>query len=188
MGVLFWGGENGFLTLCVCVYLFSEQDNYNFEKHVQWLVVNVDREDQSNKLKSVNREWVDIMSTWREVLMAQYENSPNANAFFQSLGRNGRVDPLQYVGSHGAASLDRICSFYESYRSMAMQINKKHGARDIKHITGYSDHMSSTPSMFSACLSRQDNWHKAFVEERTRYSTFSGLIALLHTKNVMHPR
>lgn len=100
--------------------------------------------------------------------MAQYENSPNAIAFFKSLGRNGRVDPLQYVGSDGAASLDRICSFYESYRSMTMQINKKHCPREIKHITGYSDQMLSTRKMFSACLSRQDSWRKAFVEERTR--------------------
>ena len=96
---------------------------YNFPKHLEWFINSVDKVDMSNMKKAVNKEYEDVMSTIREVLMFQYENSPNATSYFQSLGMHGRIDPLKYICEQDTpVSLDSVCSIYEAYRSIQWQV------------------------------------------------------------------
>jgi hypothetical protein len=99
---------------------------YNFATHLHWLVSNVDKEDKSNMKKSVTREYEDIMSMLREVIMYQYEQSPNAVAFFRAQGVGSRVDPLQRLTEICTPdSLDHICSIFEAYRNMVFHVLKE---------------------------------------------------------------
>ena len=73
--------------------------------------------------KSVTREYEDVMSMLRQVIMHQYEQSPNAVAYFRSQGASGTVDPLQRLTEICTPdSLDHVCSIYEAYRSMVFHV------------------------------------------------------------------
>jgi hypothetical protein len=76
--------------------------------------------------RSVNREFEDVMTMVREVIMHQYEQSPNAVAFFLSQGVGSRVDPLlRLTETCTPDSLDHVCSVFEAYRNMVFHIMKQ---------------------------------------------------------------
>lgn len=57
---------------------------YNFCAHLHWLVNLVDKKDKNNIKRLGTREYDDVMSMLRDVIMYQYEQSPNAVAFFRT--------------------------------------------------------------------------------------------------------
>ena len=76
--------------------------------------------------KGVNREYESVMATLREVIMHQYEQSPNATAYLRAIGVDSSVDPLQRLSEVCTPnSLDHACSIYEAYRSMVSQVLKE---------------------------------------------------------------
>lgn len=77
-------------------------------------------QDKTNSKKSVVREYEDVMQMLREVIMYQYEQSPNAVAFFRMQGPASRIDPLQRLTEVCTPdSLDHVCNIFEAYRSVA---------------------------------------------------------------------
>lgn len=87
---------------------------YNFAAHLHWLVSSVDKKDRTNMKKLVMREYEDVMCMLREIIMYQYEQSPNAVAFFRAQGPGTRIDPLQRLTEVCTPdSLDHVCSVYE---------------------------------------------------------------------------
>ncbi len=83
-------------------------------------------QDKSNMKRSVNREFEDVMTMVREVIMHQYEESPNAVAFFRSQGVGSRVDPLQRLTEICTPNLlDHVCSVFEAYRNMIFHVMKQ---------------------------------------------------------------
>jgi hypothetical protein len=78
--------------------------------------------------KSVTREYEDVMNMLREIVMYQYEQSPNATAFFRSQGVGNRVDPLQRLTELCTPdSLDHVCNILEAYRNMVFSVLIKGG-------------------------------------------------------------
>jgi hypothetical protein len=87
-------------------------------------------QDKSNIKKSVTREYEDVMNMLREIVMYQYEQSPNATAFFRSQGVGTRVDPLQRLTELCTPdSLDHVCNILEAYRNMVFDVLRKGRAR-----------------------------------------------------------
>ena len=85
--------------------------------------------------RSVNREFEDVMTMVREVIMHQYEQSPNAVAFFRSQGVGSRIDPLLRLTEICTPdSLDHVCSVFEAYRNMVFHIMKQGWLQKRNHI------------------------------------------------------
>jgi hypothetical protein len=83
-------------------------------------------QDKSNMKKSVTREYEDVMTMLREIIMYQYEQSPNATAFFRTQGVGSRIDPLLRLTEICTPdSLDHVCSIFEAYRNMVFQVLKE---------------------------------------------------------------
>jgi hypothetical protein len=142
---------------------------YNFSSHVHWLVSNVDREDRSNMKNIVKREYEDVMTMLREVVLYQYEQSPNAVAFFRMQGVGTRIDPLARLTQMCTPdSLDHVCSPFEAYRSMVFHVQNEDPRRRIVHVTGFSETMLFTTGMLEKSLSAQKTWHEAFAQEKSR--------------------
>jgi hypothetical protein len=99
---------------------------YNFPMHVNWLINTVDKDDKNNMKRSVTKEYEEVMDMLREVILYQYEQSPNAVSYFRSEGVGTRVDPFQRITEVCTPdSLDHVCSIFEAYRSMVFQVKKQ---------------------------------------------------------------
>jgi hypothetical protein len=76
--------------------------------------------------RSVTREWEEVMSMAREVILHQYEQSPNTIAYFRSQGVGSRIDPLLRLTEICTPdSLDHVCSIFEAYRKMTFHVKKQ---------------------------------------------------------------
>ena len=145
------------------------KNGYNFTKHVHSLVSAVEKDDKNGLKKTMNKEYDDVMNILREVILYQYEQSPNAISFFRSQGVGSRIDPLQRLTEICTPdSLDHVCSVYEAYRSIIFQVLKEDSRRKIVHVSGFSETMPMTPCMFAKSLATQQLWHKEFNAEKTR--------------------
>lgn len=112
--------------------------------------------------RSVNREFEDVMTMVREVIMHQYEQSPNAVAFFRSQGVGSRVDPLLRLTEICTPdSLDHVCSVFEAYRNMVFHIMKQ--GWFLPHTTTLQRHKAW--QTLDHCF----NFHVARSDEFTRY-------------------
>jgi hypothetical protein len=97
---------------------------YNFNKHLETMINDLDKEEKSRVQKLAAKEFVEVMNMMREVFLFQYKNSPNVITHLKKEGGGNRVDPFQRLSEMCAPdSLDSICSVYEAYRSIVQQID-----------------------------------------------------------------
>ncbi len=136
--------------------------------------------------KMIMKEYEDVMTMLREVIMYQYEQSPNAVAFFRSQGPGARIDPLQRLTEVCTPdSLDHVCSLYEAYRSMVFHVLKEDSRREILHVTGFTDTILFTNNMLHESLEAQKRWHEAFKEEKRRIAARRDEVAKVCTVYAM---
>jgi hypothetical protein len=133
--------------LCFWLVILKTRKCYNFNEHLRWMVNELDKEDRMHSKKIANREYEGIMSMLREVVLHQYENSPDAtlyikeqvcdafsqidtcNAYTADIvcwqGVGSRLDPFQRMTElESPDTLDSLCSVYSAYRSMLYQVTK----------------------------------------------------------------
>ncbi len=70
-------------TLCFWLVILKTRKCYNFNEHLRWMVNELDKEDRVHSKRSINREYESIMSMLREVVLHQYENSPDATLYIK---------------------------------------------------------------------------------------------------------
>ena len=69
--------------LCFWLVILKTRKCYNFNEHLRWMVNELDKEDRMHSKKIANREYEGIMSMLREVVLHQYENSPDATLYIK---------------------------------------------------------------------------------------------------------
>lgn len=106
------------------VVILKTRKCYNFNKHLEIMINDLDKEEKSRVQKLAAKEFVDVMNMMREVFLFQYRNSPNVITHLKKEGVGNRIDPFQRLSEMGTPdSLDSICSVYEAYRSIVQQID-----------------------------------------------------------------
>lgn len=111
--------------------------------------------------RSVTREYEDVMTMLREVMMHQYEQSPNTTAFFRSQGVGSTcVDPLLRLTEICTPdSLDHSCSIFEAYRNMVFHVMRQ-GDVASQPASCFCLHESSRRDLLpSACTSEGPATH-----------------------------
>ena len=135
------------------VVILKTRKCYNFNKHLEIMVNDLDKEEKSRVQKLAAKEFVDVMNMMREVFLFQYKNSPNVITHLKKEGVGSRVDPFQRLsGVCTPDSLDSICSVYEAYRSIIQQVEDLGNLSDFIH----SRKSCSTPSAMHmlSCFSK----------------------------------
>jgi hypothetical protein len=114
---------------------------YNFVDHLHSFVMQGEREAAlrggSTLLggKRNSKEYDDVLSMIREVVMYQHEKSPNATAYFRRPGMTNAVDPLQAIMDKCTPpSLEHCCSIFESFRSMVWHVKNEGACSFVRKI------------------------------------------------------
>lgn len=68
---------------CFWLVILKTRKCYNFNEHLRWMINKLDKEDKSHIKKTANREYEEIMYMMREVVLHQYENSPDCAAYLR---------------------------------------------------------------------------------------------------------
>ncbi len=68
---------------CFWLVILKTRKCYNFNEHLRWMINELDREDRNHVKKMANREYEDIMHMMREVVLHQYEASPDATSYLR---------------------------------------------------------------------------------------------------------
>lgn len=68
---------------CFWLVILKTRKCYNFNEHVRWMINELDKENRNHVKKLANKEYEDVMDMLREVVLHQYENSPDATAYIR---------------------------------------------------------------------------------------------------------
>ena len=142
------------------VVVLKTRKCYNFNKHLESMINDLDKEEKSRVQKLAAKEFVDVMNMMREVFLFQYKNSPNVITHLKKEGVGSRVDPFQRLSEMCTPdSLDGICSVYEAYRSIIQQIEDLGTFFAVDRFLFSVIQQCSTPSAMQmlSCLSKKSS-------------------------------